>query len=70
MLRSLQRYGLACAVALTPGQGGVLDTRACDSEAAGAGIPRLTLSGKMMQNGDINLQRYMMINVYTCVYLQ
>lgn len=42
MLRSLQRYGLASAVALTP-QGGVLDTRACDSEAAGAGSPMADL---------------------------
>ena len=38
LLRSLQRYGLACAVVLTTlGQGVMLDTCACDSKAAGVG---------------------------------
>ena len=61
-----QRYGLACAVALTPGQGGVLDTRACDSEAAGAGIPMADL---IRQNDATWGYKFIEIHDDKCVYM-
>lgn len=66
LLHCLQRYGLACAVALTPGQGGVLDTRACDSEAAGAGIPMPDL---IRQNDATWGYKFIEIHDDKCVYM-